>query len=144
MQNYVRVRRPHPDPHASLILRWKGCAISGLTVPLRRPQPKIRTSEDTFALIRRLAVHYLDAITARILNRQHRTTSLTAAPPKEPAQRGRRRAANSRSRRPPCCAGSMTASSLASEQVTPARPPPPELTALLDHVSHSCPLLAPT
>src|SRR5262249_40453403 len=64
-----------PDPHARLILRWKGGAISELSVPLRRPQPKIRTNEDTIALIRRLAVHYPDAIIAGILNRQHRTTA---------------------------------------------------------------------
>jgi DNA invertase Pin-like site-specific DNA recombinase len=67
--------REDPDPHARLILRWKGGAITELTVPLRRPQPKIRTGEDTIALIRRLAVHYPDAVIAGILNRQHRTTA---------------------------------------------------------------------
>ena len=69
---------PHRDdhgPHATLVLRWKGGAISELTVPLRRRQPKIRTSEDTISLIRRLAVHYPDATIAGILNRQHRTTA---------------------------------------------------------------------
>jgi DNA invertase Pin-like site-specific DNA recombinase len=71
----ITVRRHDPGPHARLILRWKGGAISELTVPLRRPQPKIRTDEDTIALIRRLAVHYPDAIIAGILNRQHRTTA---------------------------------------------------------------------
>jgi hypothetical protein len=71
----ITARRDDPDPHASLIVRWKGGAISELTVPLRRPQPKIRTSEDTIALIRRLAVHYPDAVIAGILNRQHRTTA---------------------------------------------------------------------
>ena len=71
----ITARRDDPDPHARLILRWKGGAISELTVPLRRPQPKIRTDEDTIALIRRLAVHYPDAIIAGILNRQHRTTA---------------------------------------------------------------------
>src|SRR5262249_56070272 len=58
----ITARRHDPDPHAHLTLRWKGGAISELIVPLRRPQPKIRTDEDTIALIRRLAVHYLDAI----------------------------------------------------------------------------------
>src|SRR5262249_4777735 len=53
----IPARRHDPDPHAHLTLRWKGGAISELTVPLRRPQPKIRTDEDTIALIRRLAVH---------------------------------------------------------------------------------------
>ncbi len=57
------------------MLRWKGGAISELTVPLRRPQPKIRTGEDTIALLRRLAVHYPDAKIAAILNRQHRRTA---------------------------------------------------------------------
>jgi DNA invertase Pin-like site-specific DNA recombinase len=71
----ITARRDGPDPHARLILRWKGGAISELTVPLRRPQPKIRTEEDTIALIRRLAVHYPDAVIAGILNRQHRTTA---------------------------------------------------------------------
>jgi len=71
----ISVRRDDPSPRASLILRWKGGAISELTVPLRRPQPKIRTDEDTIALIRRLAVHYPDAVIAGILNRQHRTTA---------------------------------------------------------------------
>jgi DNA invertase Pin-like site-specific DNA recombinase/transposase-like protein len=71
----ITLHRDDPDPHAGLALRWKGGAISELTVPLRRPQPKIRTSEDTIALIRRLAMHYPDAITAGILNRQHRTTA---------------------------------------------------------------------
>jgi DNA invertase Pin-like site-specific DNA recombinase len=71
----IALRRDDPDPHADLVLRWKGGAISELTVPLRRPQPKIRTSEDTIDLIRRLAVHYPDATIAGILNRQHRTTA---------------------------------------------------------------------
>ena len=71
----ITARRNDPDPHASLILRWKGGAISELAVPLRRPQPKIRTDEDTIGLIRRLAVHYPDAVIAGILNRQHRTTA---------------------------------------------------------------------
>jgi DNA invertase Pin-like site-specific DNA recombinase len=71
----ITAHRHDPDPHARLILRWKGGAISELTVPLRRPQPKIRTDEDTIDLIRRLAVHYPDAIIAGILNRQHRTTA---------------------------------------------------------------------
>jgi len=71
----ITAHRHDPDPRARLILRWKSGAISELTVPLRRPQPKIRTDEDTIALIRRLAVHYPDATIAGILNRQHRTTA---------------------------------------------------------------------
>ena len=71
----ITLRRDDPDPHADLVLRWKGGAISELTVPLRRRQPAIRTDEDTIDLIRRLAVHYPDAIIAGILNRQHRRTA---------------------------------------------------------------------
>jgi DNA invertase Pin-like site-specific DNA recombinase len=71
----ITVRRDGTSPHAALIVRWKGGAISELTVPLRRPQPKIRTDEDTIDLIRRLAMHYPDAVIAGILNRQHRTTA---------------------------------------------------------------------
>src|SRR5215469_11681413 len=70
----ITARRDHPGPHARLVLRWKGGAITELTVPLRRPQPKIRTSDDTVDLVRRLAVHYPDAIIAGILNRQGRRT----------------------------------------------------------------------
>jgi len=71
----ITLHRDGPGPHAGLVLRWKGGAISELTVPLRRPQPKIRTDEDTISLIRRLAVHYPDTVVAGILNRQHRTTA---------------------------------------------------------------------
>ena len=70
----ITARRDDPDPHARLVLRWKGGAISELTVPLRRPQPKIRTDDDTVDLVRRLAVHYPDANIAGILNRQGRRT----------------------------------------------------------------------
>jgi DNA invertase Pin-like site-specific DNA recombinase len=71
----ITLRRDAPDPHADLVQRWKGGAISELTVPLRRRQPTIRTDEDTIDLIRRLAVHYPDAVIAGILNRQHRRTA---------------------------------------------------------------------
>ena len=71
----ITIRRDDADPHAALILRWKGGAITELAVPLRLPQPKIRTDEDTIGLIRRLAAHYPDAVIAGILNRQHRTTA---------------------------------------------------------------------
>jgi DNA invertase Pin-like site-specific DNA recombinase len=70
----ITARRDDPDPHAALIVRWKGGAITELTVPLRRPQPKIRTDDDTVDLVRRLAVHYPDANIAGILNRQGRRT----------------------------------------------------------------------
>ena len=71
----ITLHRDDSEPYASLVLRWKGGAISELTVLLRRRQPKIRTDEDTVDLIRRLAVHYPNAVIAGILNRQHRTTA---------------------------------------------------------------------
>jgi DNA invertase Pin-like site-specific DNA recombinase len=71
----ITVRRDDADPHAELLLRFKGGALSELTVPLRRPQPNIRTDEDTIALLRRLAVHYPDEKIAGLLNRQHRRTA---------------------------------------------------------------------
>jgi DNA invertase Pin-like site-specific DNA recombinase len=60
---------------AELTIRWKGGVISKLTVPLKRAQPKIRTSDDTIDLIRRLAAHHPDAVIAGILNRQGRRTA---------------------------------------------------------------------
>jgi DNA invertase Pin-like site-specific DNA recombinase len=71
----ITVRRDEADPHADLLLRFTGGVLSELTVPLRRPQPSIRTDEDTIALLRRLAVHYPDAKIAGILNRQGRQTA---------------------------------------------------------------------
>jgi DNA invertase Pin-like site-specific DNA recombinase len=71
----ITVHRNGSDPHAELVLRWKGGALTELTVPLRRPQPKIRTQEDTIDLLGRLAAHYPDAKIAGILNRQGRRTA---------------------------------------------------------------------
>ncbi|MGH3304283.1 MAG: recombinase family protein, partial [Streptosporangiaceae bacterium] len=68
----ITVCRDHDGGRADLLLRWKGGAITELTVPLKRKPPKIRTSEDTVDLVRRLAVHYPDAKIAGILNRQDR------------------------------------------------------------------------
>jgi DNA invertase Pin-like site-specific DNA recombinase len=70
----VTVHRDHAGGRADLLVRWKGGAITELTVPLKRKPPKIRTDEDAVALVRRLAVHYPDAKIAGILNRQGRTT----------------------------------------------------------------------
>jgi DNA invertase Pin-like site-specific DNA recombinase len=71
----ISLQRDHPHSHAQLVLRWKGGAISELTVPLKRKPPAIRTDEDTIDLVRRLAVHYPDATIAGILNRQGRRTA---------------------------------------------------------------------
>jgi DNA invertase Pin-like site-specific DNA recombinase len=72
---HITVRRDDTDPHADLLLRFKGGVLTNLTVALRRPQPSIRTDEDTIDLLRRLAVHYPDAKIAGILNRQGRRTA---------------------------------------------------------------------
>jgi excisionase family DNA binding protein len=61
---------------AELVLRWRGGATGDLTVDLPRSHPpKIRTDEDTVALIGRLAAHYPDATIAGILNRQGRRSA---------------------------------------------------------------------
>jgi len=61
---------------AELLLRWRGGATSELVVDLPRSHPpKIRTDEDTIALVRRLAAHYPDATIAGILNRQGRRSA---------------------------------------------------------------------
>ncbi len=61
---------------AHLVLRWRGGLIHERDVDLRRCiQPPNRTDEETVALVRRLAVHYSDAVIAGILNRQRRTTA---------------------------------------------------------------------
>jgi DNA invertase Pin-like site-specific DNA recombinase len=71
----ITVERDHGHGQARLVARWKGGAISELTVPIKRKPPAIRTDEDTIELVRRLAVHYPDAKIAGILNRQHRRTA---------------------------------------------------------------------
>jgi DNA invertase Pin-like site-specific DNA recombinase len=72
----VTVCRDHADAHAELMLRWKGGAITDLSVPIKRkPINRLRTDEDTVDLVRRLAAHYPDAVIAPILNRQGRRTA---------------------------------------------------------------------
>ena len=64
------------EGRAHLTLRWRGGTVTELDVSLRRSNPpRIRTDEDSLALIRRLAPHYLDAVIAGILNRQGRRTA---------------------------------------------------------------------
>lgn len=61
---------------AYLTIRWKGGTLTDLDLDLPRSKPAtIRTDEDTVALLRRLAVHYPDAVIAGILNRQGRKTA---------------------------------------------------------------------
>jgi DNA invertase Pin-like site-specific DNA recombinase len=63
------------ERRAHLTLRWRGGAITELHVSLRASPPRIRTDEDSLALIRRLAPHYPDAVIAGILNRQGKHTA---------------------------------------------------------------------
>lgn len=63
------------EGRAELTVRWRGGALTELAVTLRRPQPAIRTEEDTIALLERLAAHYPDAMIAGILNRQGRRSA---------------------------------------------------------------------
>ena len=71
----VTIDANHPERRATVTIRWKGGAITELAVTLPKPQPAIRTDEDTIALIERLAVHYDDGRIAGILNRQGRRSA---------------------------------------------------------------------
>ncbi len=71
----VTIRLEREQRRADLTLRWKGGTITDIAIALRRPQPKIRTDDDTIALIERLAAHYPDSIIAGILNRQGRLSA---------------------------------------------------------------------
>jgi DNA invertase Pin-like site-specific DNA recombinase len=71
----VNITLDREAAQAHLVLRWKGGAISELTITTRRVQPRIRTAEDTIDLLRRLAAHYPDPVIAGILNRQGRRTA---------------------------------------------------------------------
>jgi len=71
----VMVTRNSSAHAVRLTLRWQGGLTSDIPIPLPQSRPAtLRTDEDTIALIRRLAVHYPDAIIAGVLNRQKRTT----------------------------------------------------------------------
>ncbi len=72
----VVIRVDRDAKRAELTLRWRGGALTELTVALpRQAPPKTRTSEDTVALVRRLAVQHPDTAIAGILNRQGRTSA---------------------------------------------------------------------
>lgn len=65
-----------PSARAHLTMRWRGGATSEFDVTLPNPHPAtVRTDEDTIALLRRLAVHYPDALIAGVLNRQGRLSA---------------------------------------------------------------------
>jgi hypothetical protein len=64
------------DRCAQLTLRWRGGTVITIDLPLPRSNPpRIRTDEETVALLPRLAAHYSDDIIAGILNRQGRKTA---------------------------------------------------------------------
>jgi DNA invertase Pin-like site-specific DNA recombinase len=63
------------ERRATVTMRWRGGAITELAVALPKPQPAIRTDEDTIALLERLAAHYDDGTIAGILNRQGRRSA---------------------------------------------------------------------
>ena len=72
----VNIALKREEDKALLILRWKGGVISEIEVNLQcRKVPPIRTEQDTIDLVRRLAVHYTDAVITGILNRQGRKTA---------------------------------------------------------------------
>lgn len=61
---------------AHLIMRWQTEAITEIDMELpKRNSPPIKTKQDTIDLVRRLAVHYPDAVIAGILSRQGRRTA---------------------------------------------------------------------
>jgi DNA invertase Pin-like site-specific DNA recombinase len=72
----VNITVTRAEHRVDLILRWRGGLITEIRVDSSRVrhEPR-RTAEDTVALIRRLAVHYPDAVIAGILNRQERKTA---------------------------------------------------------------------
>jgi len=72
----VNIAVERAESKAHLTLRWQGGAISEIDASLRcYKAPPIRTDDDTIELVRRLAVHYTDAVIAGILNRQGRRTA---------------------------------------------------------------------
>jgi hypothetical protein len=72
----VNISLDRAEGKADLTLRWRGGLLTELEVSVRRVRTSpCRTDEDTIDLIRRLAVHYPDALIAGILNRQGRKTA---------------------------------------------------------------------
>jgi hypothetical protein len=72
----VIVKVDRPAARAELTLRWRGGALTDLAIPLPHSTYRpLRTDEKTLTLLRRLAVHYPDAMIASILNRQGRRSA---------------------------------------------------------------------
>lgn len=61
---------------AQVVLRWKTSAVTELDILWKTPRvAPIRTADDTIELVRRLAAHHPDAISAGVLNRQGKQTA---------------------------------------------------------------------
>jgi uncharacterized protein YndB with AHSA1/START domain len=71
----VTIDADKQERRATVTIRWQGAVITELAVALPKPQPAIRTDEDTIELIKRLAAHYDDGKIAGILNRQGRRSA---------------------------------------------------------------------
>jgi len=72
----VNITVDRAENKAHLLIRWKTDAVFELDVTLpSRKSPTIRTKQDTLDLVRRLAVHYPDAVIAGVLSRQGRQTA---------------------------------------------------------------------
>jgi DNA invertase Pin-like site-specific DNA recombinase len=72
----VIVKVDRPAARAELTLRWRGGALTDLAIPLPHSTYRpLRTDEKTLTVLRRLAVHYSDAMIASILNRQGRRSA---------------------------------------------------------------------
>lgn len=68
----VTVKRP--DRHADVEIMWEGGARTQLRLRVGRGAPRMRTSEETVALVRRLAWHHHDREIAGTPNKQGRLT----------------------------------------------------------------------
>jgi transposase len=72
----VNISLKRKENKAHLILRWKTGSICEHEINLQyKKVPPIRTDQDIIELVRRLAVHYPDAVITGILNRQGRKTA---------------------------------------------------------------------
>ncbi|HVC76280.1 MAG TPA: recombinase family protein [Candidatus Micrarchaeaceae archaeon] len=72
----IVIKLSEDKTNGHLVIRWKGGATTELDVDTAyRPQPTIKTDEDTIDLLRRLAIHYKDEQIAGILNRQGRLSA---------------------------------------------------------------------
>ena len=72
----INIHRDHTDSPRRTAAALEGRRDHRPSVPIQRKPPnRLRTDEDTIDLVRRLAVHYPDAVIAHILNRQGRRTA---------------------------------------------------------------------